>query len=310
MNPETLFDSFQNQNKKPPRNAIAEWGSIDSVNFHLWQPCNMRCRFCFATFQDVKQSFLPKGHLPEEEACRVVELLCRTGVGKITFAGGEPMLCPWLPSLLKLARSFSVKTMIVTNGTRLSKEWLDKFGQFVDWIALSVDSLNTETNALSGRKTSGDIAPDELWYIEKADLVKDHGIRFKVNTVVHRLNASEDLSSFIRATQPERWKLFQVLPVSGQNDGKVGDLLISGEDFEAFVVRHKQLLPETTIVPESNELMTGSYLMVDPAGRFYDNTRGQHTYSRPILEVGVVQALREICFDWGKFNDRGGVYNW
>ena len=30
-----------------------------SVNFHLWEPCNMRCRFCFATFQDVKQTVLP-----------------------------------------------------------------------------------------------------------------------------------------------------------------------------------------------------------------------------------------------------------
>lgn len=27
---------------------------IPSVNYHIWEPCNMRCRFCFATFQDVK----------------------------------------------------------------------------------------------------------------------------------------------------------------------------------------------------------------------------------------------------------------
>ena len=40
-------------------------------------------------------------------------------------------------------------------------------------------------------------------------------------------------------------------------------------------------------MPESNELMRGSYVMVDPAGRFFDNVEGGHTYSRPILEVGV-----------------------
>ena len=33
---------------------------IPSVNFHLWKPCNMKCRFCFATFQDVGQDDLPK----------------------------------------------------------------------------------------------------------------------------------------------------------------------------------------------------------------------------------------------------------
>ena len=36
---------------------------IPSVNFHFWQPCNMRCGFCFAQFLDVRDSILPKGHL-------------------------------------------------------------------------------------------------------------------------------------------------------------------------------------------------------------------------------------------------------
>ena len=31
---------------------------------------------------------------------------------------------------------------------------------------------------------------------------------------------------------------------------------------------------EIKVVPESNDLMTGSYVMVDPAGRFFDNTSG------------------------------------
>lgn len=26
---------------------------ISSVNFRLWKPGNMKCRFCFATFQDI-----------------------------------------------------------------------------------------------------------------------------------------------------------------------------------------------------------------------------------------------------------------
>ena len=36
---------------------------IPSVNYHLWKPCNMRCVFCFATFQDIGTAMLPKGHL-------------------------------------------------------------------------------------------------------------------------------------------------------------------------------------------------------------------------------------------------------
>lgn len=285
-------------------------GTLPSVNFHLWQPCNMRCRFCFATFQDVRQSCLPKGHLPEQEAIKVVEALCKAGVGKITFAGGEPTLCPWLPSLLKTAKSFKVTTMIVTNGSYLSRDWLNEFGSLIDWIALSVDSLEAETNAQSGRQTPGRQALDLEWYMEKVHLIKEAGIRFKVNTVVHKYNATEDLSPFISAARPERWKLFQVLPVAGQNDGKVEDLLIAKSTFDDFVKRCQLSLPQITIIPESNEAMTGSYLMVDPAGRFYDNTAGKHRYSRSILEVGVKDALKDIRFEWEKFIARNGIYDW
>ena len=48
---------------------------IPSVNFHLWEPCNMRCKFCFATFQDVKKAILPKGHMKKEESLNVVRLI-------------------------------------------------------------------------------------------------------------------------------------------------------------------------------------------------------------------------------------------
>ena len=283
---------------------------LPAVNFHLWQPCNMRCHFCFATFQDVKQSCLPKGHLPRAEAIRVVEALCRAGAGKITFAGGEPTLCPWLPELLEVAKSYAVTTMIVTNGSRLTPEWLDDHRSPIDWIALSVDSLDPETNARAGRKEPGQPSPGLQWYLAKAQLIKSAGVRFKVNTVVHRLNAEEDLFPFIASSQPERWKIFQVLPVKGQNDGKVGRLLLQPHQFDAFVERHQKLLPGTEIVAESNDAMTGSYLMVDPAGRFFDNVDGHYIYSQGILKVGVAEALKDVRFDRVKFLGRDGLYDW
>ena len=89
---------------------------VPSVNYHIWEPCNMRCRFCFATFQDVKQEMrLPKGHLPEKDCILIVDgifglvargalELAQAGFEKINFAGGEPTLCKWLPDLIKQAK--------------------------------------------------------------------------------------------------------------------------------------------------------------------------------------------------------------
>lgn len=285
-----------------------------SVNFHLWEPCNMRCRFCFATFQDVKQTILPRGHLPRDQALAVVEQLAAAGFEKITFAGGEPTLCPWLGELIEWAKGRLMTTMLVTNGSRLlTPGWLDTHGAQLDWVVLSIDSPNPRTHERLGRSVAGQagraLAVDH--YLAIADELRRRNVRLKVNTVVTTENADEDMGDFLLALRPERWKVLQVLPIGGQNDGKVESLLIDELAFRRYCVRHQRVADAgISIVPEGNEDMTGSYAMVDPAGRFFDNTAGQHHYSRPILDVGVAEAWRDIRFDAQRFEERGGVYDW
>lgn len=146
-------------------------------------------------------------------------------------------------------------------------------------------------------------------YLGMAELVKELGFGLKINTVVSSANVDEDLTAFISAVKPNRWKLFQVLPVGGQNDGKVEEMVISDKQFNDFVQRHMGLESVTRVVPESNELMTGSYAMVDPAGRFFDNAEGKHRYSKPILEVGARLAIQEVQQDYSKFIKRDGAWD-
>ncbi|AWV88703.1 hypothetical protein DN745_04870 [Bradymonas sediminis] len=61
---------------------------------------------------------------------------------------------------------------------------------------------------------------------------------------------------------------------------------------------------------DRGEGMTGSYAMGERAGRFFDNTMGAHTYSRPILEVGIHKAFSQVSFDLETFQARGGEYDW
>lgn len=270
----------------------------------------MRCGFCFATFQDVKQSVLPKGHLPKQEALLVVKKLCKAGFKKLNFAGGEPTLCPWLYDLVVFAKSYGVTTSIVTNGTRIDQEWLERFSPYLDWVGLSIDSFQADTNLKSGRAVVGKKTIAAQKYVRLCSQIKASGLRLKINTVVNSTNLSEDMSYWIGQCDPERWKLFQVLPVDGQNSEGFQTFEITDAGYQEFINRHIQALPKLSIVPESNHAMTGSYLMVDPAGRFFDNVSGKHTYSQPILEVGVKQAISEIDIDARAFLERGGLYDW
>ena len=276
-----------------------------TVNYHLLKACNMGCRFCFAPFPDISA----RDQLGRGKSLQLVSRLCQAEFRKINFAGGEPTLLRWLPDLIHRAKSHHVTTSIVTNGSCITPDWLYSLEGSLDFIALSIDSVDAETQRNIGRAVKGASPMSAERYFALSELIRGCGIRLKVNTVVNRFNLAEDLTSFILAMQPERWKMFQVLPVEGQNDSSIDDFTVTDTAFRDYVERHRGVESNgIKVVPEGNDLMTGSYVMVDPLGRFFDNTDGRHTYSKPILEVGVVAALSEVRIDALRFRERGGDY--
>ena len=280
---------------------------IPSVNFHLWEPCNMSCKYCFASFQDVKQTVLPNGHLSREEAFSIVKELANIGFEKITFAGGEPTLCPWLSDLIVLAKKRGMTTMLVTNGSRLNEDFLKSNIQFLDWIAISIDSIRDTTNSSIGRTLTGQKPYSMADYLFLIDRIKFYGYELKINTVVSKHNYKESMVDFICKATPKRWKVLQVLPIKGQNDEGIQEMAITDSEFQIFVNNHKSI---NCMIPENNTAMRSSYVMLDPAGRFFNNADQTHKYSQPILEVGATRALNEMNYDYSKFVARKGIYNW
>ena len=282
-----------------------------AVNWHFWPWCNYGCKFCFARFEDIPRV----DRLPKEIAITVPEMLAAAGADKITFVGGEPTLCPYLGDLLAASKDVGLTTCIVSNATGLTEEFLDEWGHLIDWVGLSIDASNDELHAEIGRGMRGDLARQRSHHLELAKQVwascTQRGIRMKLNTVVCKANLEDDMSALVMELKPERWKIFEVLPVEGQNDGDVDDMLLEEGEFNSWVERHKWVADEgIQFVSESNELMRGSYAMLDALGRFYSNTEGGHTYGPSILDVGVMRAWEENCFLEDRFHDRGGIYEW
>ena len=165
-----------------------------------------------------------------------------------------------------------------------------------------------ETNDAIGR--CGKVFwPDAQFYWMLAQRIRDAGLRFKVNTVVNRLNLSENLGELMASLLPFRWKLLQVKEVIGQNDKTFAELAISVTEFADFVARNRVLVPPSVaVVPETADDMIASYAMIAPNGCFFDSSGGHYRYSRPILQAGIVEAFQEVAFDAEKFVKRGGSY--
>lgn len=273
-----------------------------SVNYHFTRQCNKSCGFCFHT---ATTSF----RLDVKDAQRGLSLLKRSGMRKINFAGGEPFLYKtFLGTLVKFCKeALELESVsIVTNGSLVDRAFLVKYGRHIDILAVSCDSFVEETNIKIGRG-SGDQIPN-LFAISQ--LCKEFGIKFKLNTVVCRLNWNEDMNEHLSRLQPFRWKCFQVLMVAGENDsdGTLRDVRkfeITSEEFEAFCTSHRK---HPCFVAESNKLMAKSYLILDEYMRFLDRDGRQPSQS--ILQIGVSNALDQIFWDEESFFERGGLYEW
>ena len=282
-----------------------------AVNWHFWPWCNYGCKFCFARFEDIPRA----DRLSKEIAITVPEMLASAGAEKLTFVGGEPTLCPYLGDLLSASKDVGLTTCIVTNASGLTDRFLDQWGHLIDWIGLSIDASSDKIHAEIGRGMRGDLARARSHHLELAkdawNRCRSRGIRMKLNTVVCKPNLNDNMISLVLELMPERWKIFEVLPVDGQNDGDVDELLLDQGEFQSWVNRHETVADSgIQFVPESNDLMRGSYAMLDALGRFYSNVGGGHEYGPSILDIGVLNAWEKNIFIQEKFDSRGGIYEW
>ncbi|KAH8424895.1 uncharacterized protein LDX57_002640 [Aspergillus melleus] len=273
-----------------------------SVNYHFSRVCNKKCGFCFHT---ASTSYIET----PGNAKRGLLALKAAGMKKINFAGGEPFMHrKFLGQMIDYCKEVIhlESVSIVTNGSLVTDAFLAKHGKHIDILAVSCDSFNEATNTKIGRGSGNPV--DKLYEIR--DLCKKHGIKFKLNTVVCKLNFEEDMNQFINDLQPFRWKCFQVLIVEGENDSSetlrdARKFTITDEQYERFCARHRL---QKSFVAEPNSLMAKTYLILDEYMRFLDRTGKEPSES--ILKVGVKDALDSVYWGETGFVSRGGVYDW
>lgn len=92
----------------------------ESVNLHITEKCNYRCKFCFAKYQDSKKELGCNGFK------RIINELAESSCKKINFAGGEPTLVSFLPELISHSKNQGLFTSIISNGTGINEDFLNR----------------------------------------------------------------------------------------------------------------------------------------------------------------------------------------
>ena len=280
------------------------------INWHITEACNYRCRYCYAHWADngrelvhnipattrMLESLWQHFH-PKNLANPLRHQMDWQGV-RLNLAGGEPLLYPErAQQILSVARDIGFTTSLITNGSLLSPDLAQQLAPSLSLLGVSLDSgLSTINHQIRRVSRHGQLLIIEQLEEALAEARRcNPDLSIKLNTVVNALNCHEDLSALVQRLAPQRWKVLRMLPVVTR------ELIVSDSDFQSFVARHQHL--GSILCVEDNTKMVESYVMIDPLGRFFQNTIGQssYRYSRPIPEVGAEQAFAEVGVDVAKY---------
>lgn len=146
--------------------------------------CNLRCSYCMPADSGPFDFVRAPQRLSFEETDRLVRIIARLGVRKIRITGGEPLLRPRLPELIRRLRQIGEldEIALTTNGVLLARNATALASSGLTRVTVSLDSLDEKVFA---RMNGGRARTDSvLAGIDEAD---NAGLGpIKINVVVQR----------------------------------------------------------------------------------------------------------------------------
>lgn len=272
-----------------------------TINWHIIQKCNYKCYYCFAKYDNYKKKEV---HYSKKEIEILLNKVYEAFKSKykdsdlrLNIAGGEPTLSKNLDFVIQTAFDIGFRVSIITNSSILTTKFIRENAKYISMFAISIDSLDTETNHKIGR-FSKNKSLEFSKIFKNIELLRiiNKDLKIKINTVVNKYNYGEYIGDFISLVKPDKWKVFQALSIN------TNEIHCSKEQYMIFLQKHKN--QNLDVFSESNDEMIDSYIMIDPYGRFYQNTNFTYTYSKSILEICPSELINHFNVNFDKYNNR------
>lgn len=252
------------------------------VNLHYIGPCDFKCRTCY---------FPRDNFMLDLEAWKtiVAKLVCRMKIKRFNLAGGEPMLASFVQKLIDFIHSLGIEVSIITNGMKLTPDFIRANRGKIQMIGISVDGVSEEMDLQIGRCTAKGDTLSKGRLIELASVIRESGIKLKIDTQVMRPNKDADFHGLIRAIKPDKWKLLQT-SIRNDVNADIKAWVLNKDEFETFVKRHKDLNP---LVEDESDIKN-AYYMVFQYGEFVYVEGNRHVHLAPLIlseRMGNVDLL-------------------
>lgn len=185
---------------------------IEYLRVSLTSACNLHCRYCRPEGTVSAGEGLTYG-----EFLRVIDIFARLGIKKVRLTGGEPLLCPDLPKLIKGTKAVAgiEEVALTTNGVDLAKYGKELVASGLDAINVSVDTLDENRY----HELTGNAELTKVW--EGLELLKKLPLKVKINAVPIRDFNEVDLVPLAMLAKESDWdiRFITLMPIGCAGEG-------------------------------------------------------------------------------------------
>ncbi|QWA20530.1 radical SAM protein [Streptomyces sp. JCM17656] len=135
------------------------------LQLHPSRRCNLSCRHCYSLSGPEVDAALPLALLQQ-----VTREAAGLGYRVVGVSGGEPLLYPELPPLLRTARDAGMRTTVTTNGMLLTERRLSELAPLTDVLAISLDGHPDWHNRLRGNPRAFGVLDRRMKAVERSGI--------------------------------------------------------------------------------------------------------------------------------------------
>ena len=177
------------------------------VAIEVTNKCNLDCQFCFNKF--FKNDDGEKQELDYRCIKDIIDNICKFGIRRVRFSGGEPLLREDIYDILEYAKSKGLQVWLNTNATLIDEKNISKLSKLVDSVLIPLNSFDSTTESLITKNFLFECKISGIKLLKKANIKI-----IRIGTVATKFNIQnlERIHNIIEKFKVNYWLLFRPIP--------------------------------------------------------------------------------------------------
>lgn len=120
---------------------------LKTLSLYVDNQCNLSCQHCF--YNAAKG--VVETPIKHSDMMSFIDQIAAQGVSRVIFLGGEPLLRSDISEIANYAQSKKLETVLVTNGTLITRDNTPEITEAFSEIQISLDGLEAENDHIRGK---------------------------------------------------------------------------------------------------------------------------------------------------------------